>query len=94
MSVAVDAAALRGKCEAVKLADGRVTNVPCAAPTPGCAFVVSLLCSTGERNGFTVLTEAEFYDFHLTTPGLNVMLIRVRTQNSAAWIARVVWCER
>jgi hypothetical protein len=56
--------------------------------------VVSLLCSTGERNGFTVLTEAEFYDFHLTTPGLNVMLIRVRTQNSAAWIARVVWCEQ
>lgn len=33
--------------------------------------------STGERNGFTVLTEAEFYDFHLTTPDLTVMLIRV-----------------
>ena len=33
--------------------------------------------STGERNGFTVLTEAEFYDFHLTTPELTVMLMRV-----------------
>ncbi|EFN59064.1 expressed protein [Chlorella variabilis] len=32
--------------------------------------------NTGERNGFTVLTEAEFYDFHLTTPDLTVMLIR------------------
>ncbi len=38
-------------------------------------------CSTGERNGFTVLTEAEFYDFHLTTPDLTVMLMRVR----ASW---------
>ena len=35
------------------------------------------LRSTGERNGFTVLTEAEFYDFHLTTPDLSVMLIKV-----------------
>jgi hypothetical protein len=34
-------------------------------------------CSTGERNGFTVLTEEEFYDFHLNTPDLTVMLIRV-----------------
>lgn len=32
--------------------------------------------NTGERNGFTVLTEDEFFDFHLTTPDLNVMLIR------------------
>jgi len=36
------------------------------------------VCSTGERNGFTVLTEEEFYDFHLTTPELNIMMIRVR----------------
>jgi hypothetical protein len=45
---------------------------PHPAASPNC-----LLRSTGERNGFTVLTEAEFYDFHLTTPDLTVMLMRV-----------------
>lgn len=38
--------------------------------------------NTGERNGFTVLTEAEFYDFHLTTPDLSVMLMRDKDDGS------------
>ncbi|KDD72317.1 hypothetical protein H632_c3522p0, partial [Helicosporidium sp. ATCC 50920] len=32
--------------------------------------------STGEANGFCVLSENEFRDFHLKTPGLTLMLIR------------------
>lgn len=50
-----------------------------AAPARLVRMCTLLLCppSTGERNGFTVLTEEEFYDFHLTTPDLSVMLIRV-----------------
>lgn len=48
------------------------------ARVEACAYHPSRLPrSTGERNGFTVLTEAEFYDFHLTTPDLSVMLMRV-----------------
>jgi hypothetical protein len=50
----------------------------CSACPPLClAALPCLRCSTGERNGFTVLTEEEFYDFHLTTPGLSVMIIKV-----------------
>lgn len=55
------------KCEYVPLPPGSQELVDELWP---------LYRNTGERNGFTVLTEAEFYDFHLTTPGLNVMLIR------------------
>lgn len=32
---------------------------------------------TGEKNGFTVLSEEEFYDFHLTVPNLEVYMVRV-----------------
>jgi hypothetical protein len=39
---------------------------------------------TGEKNGFCVLTEQEFYDFHLNTPDLTVMLMKV---------CGVVWCR-
>lgn len=50
---------------------------------PSLRFLALRTRSTGERNGFTVLTEDEFFDFHLTTPDLNVMLIRVRGQPAA-----------
>ena len=32
---------------------------------------------TGEKNGFTVLTEEDFYKFHLTVEGLVVMMVTV-----------------
>ena len=50
---------------------------PCAVGHSCSPSATCLFRSTGERNGFTVLTEAEFYDFHLTTPDLSVMLMRV-----------------
>lgn len=52
-------------------------TTPCAVGNSCVLPTARLFCSTGERNGFTVLTEAEFYDFHLTTPDLSVMLMRV-----------------
>ena len=33
-----------------------------------------LYAQTGEKNGFTVLTKEEFYEFHLGVPGLNISL--------------------
>lgn len=56
--------------------------MPAAHHAVCCPPAVAYCCSTGERNGFTVLTEEEFYDFHLTTPDLSVMLIRVRQLGS------------
>ncbi len=34
-----------------------------------------LYAQTGEKNGFTVLTKEEFYDFHRKVPDLNVSLV-------------------
>lgn len=55
------------KCEYVPLEQGDEAMVKLLWP---------LYKSTGEANGFCVLSEKEFADFHLKTPALTVMLIR------------------
>lgn len=39
--------------------------------------LLPLYKQTGEKNGFCVLDEHEFYEFHMNTPDLTIMLIKV-----------------
>ena len=39
--------------------------------------LLPLYKQTGEKNGFCVLGEADFYEFHQNTPDLTVLTIRV-----------------
>lgn len=60
--------------------------------------------NTGEKNGFLVMNKSEFFNFHLTTPNLRVMLVYdVRDKNnpklisfctSAQWkdVLMPLWC--
>lgn len=46
--------------------------------------LLPLYKQTGEKNGFCVLGEQEFYEFHTNTPDLTLLTIRVRRGAGAA----------
>ena len=48
---------------------------PLAAGRAAAAELWPLYQQTGEKNGFTVLTEAEFYEFHAEVPDLLIMKV-------------------
>lgn len=63
-----------------KFNNAKVINHEYVDLPPGSTEMVASLWplykSTGDANGFCVLSEKEFADFHLNTPGLTLMLIR------------------
>jgi len=77
---------------------------------PGEAAFVDVLWplykQTGEKNGFTVLSKDEFYEFHLTVPNLSVMMVYdvqdpeerklVSYCTSARWrdVLMPLWCGK